>query len=270
MSDDAPNDPRVVAPIDVVTLMAEIEEDVRSRRRSGDLPADLERELDLVFARHAPVGAVSGDFEHVVARVEAAAFMDVQVPVSSEKPVVPYVKRALKKSMGWYLNYLAQQVSSYAHASTRAIRILGERLERVEREASPGAGATMLAALQRGRPAPDLRAWHAAVVDRLQGVEGRVAHAEAGNGALVDALRRAGVDAYGVEPVDALALEPVDGAELRIDDAIDHLRVLPAGSLGGLVLSGCVDRSPRGEQLELARLAVASLVPDGVAVVIGT
>lgn len=257
-------------PLDVDKLMAEIEEDVRARRRSGELPADLERELDLVFARYAPVGAVSGDFEQVVARVERSAFIDVQVPVASEKPVVPYVKRALKKSMGWYLNYLAQQVSAYAHASTRAMRILGERVERIEREEAPGAGAAALAALRRDRQADDLGAWHATVAERLGGATGRVAHAEAGNGALVAALKAAGFDAYGVEPLDGLALDPVAGAELRIDEALDHLRVLPAGALGGLVLSGCVDRAPRGEQLELVRLASTRLDDGGTLAVLGT
>lgn len=264
MTDDA------TPALDVERLLAEIEQDVRDRRRRGELPADLERELDLVFARYAPVGAVSGDFEQVVARVETSAFIDVQVPVGSEKPVVPYVKRALKKSMGWYLNYLAQQVSAYAHAATRAMRILGQRVEAVEGETAAGPGAPLLAALRRGRPAPDLRPWHDAVVECLAGVDGRVVHAEAGSGAMVAALRAAGFDAYGVEPVDGLALEPVDGAELRIDEAVEHLRVLPAGSLGAVVLSGCVDRAPRGEQLELARLAVAAVAAGGAVAVLGT
>ena len=46
--------------VDPDRLMAEIEDEVRRKRASGELPADLERELDLVFARFAPVNAIDG------------------------------------------------------------------------------------------------------------------------------------------------------------------------------------------------------------------
>ena len=80
-----------------------------------------------------------------------------------------------------------------------------------------------------------------------------------------------GVDAYGVEPVEALAQRAdEDGVEVRLDPVAAHLRALPDRVLGGLVLSGCVDRLPPGALVELAELAALKLAPGGKLVVVGT
>ena len=59
MSDDARADSEVALPDDpqayVAQVMAEIDEEVRLRRASGDLPPKLERELDELFLAHSPV-----------------------------------------------------------------------------------------------------------------------------------------------------------------------------------------------------------------------
>jgi len=74
-----------------------------------------------------------------------------------------------------------------------------------------------------------------------------------------------------VEPDDDLALQAADRADdIRADEAIDHLRLLPSASLGGLVLTGCVERLPMGSQIELADLATARLAPGAPLVIVST
>jgi hypothetical protein len=244
--------------LDHQKLLAEIDEDVRRRRESGDIPADLERELDLVFARFAPVDALEADFQQVLTRAEQATFIDTIAPVESSRPGVPYVKKVVRKIVGWYVRYVAQQTSAFAHAITKALRLLGERVDVLE-QALPGP----VRAEVRSDPS-ELAPWTAWVVDRLRGAAGRVLHGEAGDGALVAALVDAGVDAYGVGPV----VETQAHVELREDEVAVHLHALPDGSLGGLVLSGCVDYLPVGAQVHLADLAAAKVAPGGVVVVV--
>lgn len=247
--------------IDHERLLAEIDEEARRRRESGDLPAEFERELDLVFARFSPVHAIGDDFHQVLERAEQSTFIDVLAPTESSMPLVPHVKRIVRKAIIWEVRYVAQQVSAFASATARAVRLLGERVDRLER-ARPGDGRTG----QAERPGPDLAGWEALVVEALAGRPGRVLHADAEDGALVARLGLAGVDAYGVDPVERAA--PA-GVELRRDDALAHLRALPEGALAGVVLSGCVDRLPLADQRELAELAL-SRAPGGVVVVLGT
>ena len=61
----------------VAQVMAEIEEEVRLRRSSGDLPPKLERELDELFLAHSPVAGRGGDLTEALRMVDAATFVDL-------------------------------------------------------------------------------------------------------------------------------------------------------------------------------------------------
>lgn len=252
--------------IDHPQLLAEIDAEVRRRRESGELPADFERELDLVFARFAPVHAIGDDFAQVLERTEQSTHMDVLAPVASRTPGVGFAKRVIRKAVIWEVRYVAQQVSTFAFGITRAVRLLGERVDGLERSA-PGAGGRLLAMARAEAPLIDTGHWGPVVVDAVVGSPGRVVHAECGGGELVAHLAAAGVDAYGVDPSEQV---PPAGIELRVDDAIEHLRAVTDSSLGGVVLSRCVDLLPLGVLTEMVDLVRTKLAPGGVAVVLGT
>ena len=125
--------------IDHRRLLEEIDAEVRRRRESGDLPADFERELDLAFARFAPVHAIGDDFDQVVERAEQSAFVDVLAPTQSAQPLVGHVKRIIRKAIIWEVRYVAQQVGGFSVAITRAVRLLGRRVDALE-EVAPQIG----------------------------------------------------------------------------------------------------------------------------------
>ena len=256
------------APVDLDQVMAEIQEEVRRRRAAGELPPSLERELDLVFDRHVPAGALDGDFGEALKAADRAAYVNVAVPTASEKPGIGEVKRVLRKAMAWYLNYLAQQVTAFGTATVRALRALGDRVTVLEDEV-----AELRPVVDDGRDrpavAPDLGAWHQAVTGHLAGAGGRVLHAECGDGALVRALLGAGRDAYGVDPRGALVDAAVAaGVEAWPDDPLDHLGSVAEAALAGLVLSGCVDRAPLARQRRYLELARAKLAPGAPLVLV--
>ena len=253
--------------VDHRALLAEIDQEVARRRSSGELPADFERELDLVFARFAPVHAIGDDFDQVLERAESSTFVDVLAPTESSLPVVPQVKRVVRKAIAWELRYVAQQVSAFATASVRAIRLLAARVDALESAAGGGSAVGAARDTVGGGPQADREHWAPVVAGALQGVAGRVLHADADDGWLVAHLVAAGIDAYGVDPIGRAA--PA-GVELREDRALDHLRALPEGALAAVVLSGCVDRLPVGQQRALATAARTAVVDGGVVIVIGT
>lgn len=252
--------------VDLRRVMAEIDEEVRRKRATGELTPEFERELDLVFARYAPVGAVSGDFHQVLAKVEQAVLIDTLAPTDSSRPVVPWVKKAVAKAIGWNVRHVASQVSGLATAMARALRLLGERVDALEAMA-PGPVPEGRRAATAGR----LTSWHPLVTAALAGAAGRVLHAECGSGDLLRELVGSGLDAYGVEPDDDLALvAAARSLDVRADTTAGHLRLLERGSLHGLVLSGCVDHLPLGHQLELVDLATAKLAAGGRFVLVGS
>ena len=249
--------------IDHQRLLAEIDEEVRRRRASGDIPVELERELDELFARHTPAMALEGTFEQVVDRAEGASVINARAPATSERPGVPAVKRTLQRSVQWMLDYMARQVTSYAEATTRALRVLGDRVDVLERTVA----VTVLADFDR--ETPDRDHWVATLPRHLAGTAGRVVVAEAGDGALVRALRDSGIDAYGVEPDAATAHTAVQGGlEVRIDEPTAHFQRIDDGALAGAVLVAAPDYLPANAKLALARLATRKVAHGGTVVVV--
>jgi hypothetical protein len=256
--------------VDMQQLLREIDEEVAARRASGDFPPGMERDLDLVFARFAPATTSGDDLDALLEQADRGAFVDVDVPTGSRLPAVSFVKRFLRKLMSWYLRYVAQQVSVFASSVVGALKLLGRRIEQLE-ASTPGADPAVREASRRASAPPDLSSVTAAVVDHLRGATGRVLVAECGDGAIVRALADAGVDAYGCEPRLALAeAATVAGLDVRPDEVVDHLRNVEHEALGGLVLTGTVDRVPVGAQLGLADLAAAVLGASGRLALVGT
>jgi len=257
-------------PIDFDRLHAEINEEVRKRRQAGDFPPGIERELDEIFAQFAPKKVSLDDLSDLMAKAEEASFLDSEAPTSSFRKGGAIIKKGIARGVGWYVRYLAQNTTVFASTVSRIMRLLDAKIEVINetvfREPARVAGAAASAT----RAPSDLSAWHHLVVDALQGVSGRVLHVESGDGSVVGALIAAGVDAYGVEPSEALAVGSASTAlDVRIDDALTHLRSLPNEGLAGLVLAGCVDRLAAVHQLELVELAATKTTRDGIVVLIG-
>lgn len=155
-------------------------------------------------------------------------------------------------------------------ATVEALRFLGARVEQLEDAAGRrNAPVDAVAALVVPPPAE----WTGPVVDWLLAARppGVVLHGECGEGELVEALAGAGIEARGVEPRGDAAWRAADGgARVEVGEVPDLLRSQPAGSLGGLVLSGVVDRAPIDDLVALVEVSAARLNGGAPLVVVGT
>ncbi len=248
-------------------VLAEIDEEVRARRASGDLPARVERELDELFLEHSPVAGRGGSVHEALRMVDAAAFIDPVVPVGSAKSGGAAVKKGLRSLSLWYVGFVTHQVSSFATATSRALHLLEDQVTALQRqqEAQQVPGAPVLdLAWAHGEEAW----WVAGAVAALKGIPGRAVHAAAGDGWLVRALTAAGIDAYGVDPRPGrVDVAERSGTDLRDEGLLDHLRAVEPAALGGVVLSGVVEGMTAGERTQLLGVVADRLSPDGVLVV---
>jgi hypothetical protein len=251
----------------VAQVMAEIEEEVRLRRTSGDLPPKLERELDELFLAHSPVAGRGGDLTEALRMVDAATFVDPVVPVESERAAGTAVKKGMRTLLLWYVGWITHQVSQFASAVSRTLHIVEGRLQELERKAEvqrvPGAAVVEVPALHRAEAW-----WVEPAVAAVKGVPGRIVHAASGDGWLVRQIIAAGGDAYGVDPRTNLVEQGVlTVSDLRGEDLADHLRAVAPAGLGAIVLSGVVDGMASGERTQLLHLIATTLAPGGVLVV---
>jgi hypothetical protein len=132
---------------------------------------------------------------------------------------------------------MAQVVEAFRFLSAR-VRTLEERLAHEDR---PVEGAAWLV------PASELASWVEPVLAHIVATTpgGEVWHGDCGEGALLEALGRAGVVARGIEPRGAIALGALEqGLSVTVSEVADELAARPPASLGGLVLNGVVDRLP--------------------------
>jgi hypothetical protein len=126
-----------------------------------------------------------------------------------------------------------------------AFRFLHARVSsleaRVSAEDVPLDGAAWLA------PARELDGWVEPLVSLLieRACDGEILHADCGEGVLVRTLTQRGVSAAGVEPRGGVALRALErGSDVKISEVFEDLPQRSSASLGGLVLSGVVDRLP--------------------------
>jgi SAM-dependent methyltransferase len=241
----------------------EIDEEVRRRRASGDLPPNIERELDQLFLAHSPLGGRGAALRDMLRLVDASVFIDPVVPVESRRPGGTAVKRGLRSLSLWYLRYVTHQVSEFATAVSRALHVLDAQVTELRRQVDALAVPPPTAVEVDW--AHNAGAWWVdGVVETLAGRSGRVLHAACGDGWLLRRLIERDVDAYGVDPRPQQPTEPLDGLDLRVEDVLGHVGAVASGSLQAVVLSGVVEGSGHAERAKLLQGAVRCLAPGGV------
>jgi hypothetical protein len=249
-------------------VMAEIDAEVRRRRASGDLPAGLERELDELFLEFSPVGLQGkARMRETLALVDGSAYVDTAVPTASQKALGGAVKRTIRKALGWYIGFIVHQIVKFAWAVSRMFHVLVDHVEdleaAVESQRRPELPQSAVPHVD-----PGAQWWSPLAVAALEGVRGRVLHADCGRGGLLDALLASRVDAYGVDPSEAnVEAGAEQGLDVRAEGVIDHLAVVADEALAGLVLSGSVQWLDPGERARLVDLVSSRLAVDGVLVV---
>ncbi len=248
-------------------VRAEIDEEVKRRRASGDLPPQLESELEALFLEHAPLGSTRQELHEVLRLVDGAAFIDPVVPVESSRPGGAIVKKSIRSMNFWYLRFITHQISQFTTAVSRSLHILDHQLAELTRkvEAVEVPPSVVIDVAWAHRPGAW---WVPTVTGELAGCRRRVLHAACGEGWLVTVLAANEVDGYGVDPRPGrVADQELGDLDLREEPVLGHLGAVQAGVLGGVVLSGLMEGSGHGERRHVLEAAVTALAPDGVLVV---
>lgn len=226
-------------------VMADIADEVEQRRRSGDLPARVEEELQEVFLQFAPPAVREGPIPEELQAVDAAVYVNPVVPVGSNKSGGALIKRSVRSMTLWYVGFVTQQMSQMGASVSRYLHNVEGRLARLERDyqGSDGSAASLLH-LSEVHQAESW--WVTDAIKALARCPGRVAHLGAGNGWLLGPLTAAGIDAYGVEPTELAEHTSDQGGHEQILDVrrqspLEHLGRVASLALGGAVVTGVVE-----------------------------
>jgi SAM-dependent methyltransferase len=265
--------------------------------------ADLFERLRDELRRGAGAGDSPGA-EFAATRALAERFW----PVTAERPAgggpKGFAKRFLRKLMRWYVEPLAADqrlynnsvlklvdaLSERADAATasreraeRLLRELEERLTRIERRGSGGAGApapVTVAAQPAAASLPDYFAFESRMRGSVDAIRERqrryvddfrdaapVLDVGCGRGELLTLLREAGVEARGIDAdADMVAFARGESLDVEQADLLAYLERVDAASLGGIFMGQVVEHLPPAVLVRALELAAQKLRPGGVLV----
>lgn len=249
-------------------LNAQIEREVRKKRSEGAFPPAFERRLKMIFEQLVPPGSGNGrkDFEALLRSSDRAAYFDIDVPTSSQKPGVAKLKKILRMTQAWYLNYLAQQLNNFSTNLMRLLYLFDTRVKKLESSIE-----MKYATDPRGRlvkplyPNLDLPE---PLINLLGSISGRVLVADCGNGEIVSKLIQAGLDAYGVDSFGEMLETPVEKAlDLRWQTIPEHLAEIADKSLAAIFLQGSIDLISSVDKLYLVMESLRVVNSDAILVI---
>lgn len=249
-------------------LNAQIEQEVRKKRSEGAFPPAFERRLKMIFEQLVPPGSGNGrrDFEALLRSSDRAAYFDIDVPTSSQKPGVAKLKKILRMTQAWYLNYLAQQLNNFSTNLMRLLYLFDTRVKKLESSIDMKYKAD-----PRGRlvkpvyPTLDIPE---PLVKLLGSLSGRILVADCGDGAIVSKLVHAGLDAYGVDSYGEMLETPVEKAlDLRWQNVPEHLGEIADSSLAAVLLQGSIDLISSVDKLYLAMESLRVVSKDAILVI---
>ncbi len=262
--------------------------DRKSESTLAPSPAFL-ADLAAAFRRLRPQGTDRWNFSAAFGRLEEVAVPD---PPPPPPPPPPAPRGAVREAADRHVlsrvePWIATRAAAAAGEATReelrkglgavrdgftaaveALRFLAARVEALEgrrdRRDDPVDGMAWLVE----PPATD--EWAVAAVEWLGSAPGPVVVGECG-AAVARALADAGVSVRVAEPRGAVAWGAGEaGLEVHVGSVGELLESVPAGSLGGVVLAGVVDRVPVDEQVGLLATATDRLGDGGALLVVGT
>lgn len=249
-------------PLDLDTLLAEVEAEALQRRGTVGWPAEAENRIAQHLARTAPIADVRPSLDRLVTAIEEASFIRIDVPTASTRPPVTLMKAALRKLLAFWFRFVVDQVTALGIVTARTLRAVVGRLEEVERrldqvEALSLEAAELPAAAQASQA---LDTWRHQLVLLATTAGGRTLFGDQQAAEMVAELQAAGVDAYGLER----SGDPFGTAlELRQGDLLAHLSAVEEGGLGCALLAGCTEGLDSASFSALVGALVLALRPGG-------
>lgn len=243
--------------------------EVKRLRAEGKYPPSLLARAKSYYARFLPPESTvsATNFDQLLETLDSIAYMDVDVPLASKRPLVGPAKRLLRSAMAWYLNYLAQQFNNFANHLVRVVGVLDTRVSHLEESQIRTLDDVAHLIIET----VSLRVEEGVIsaVDVLgEDLEGRVLVAECGKGVVLSGLVSMGTDAYGVDTratfLDICERERLD---VRNDTVLGHLKKVGTSALGGLVLFGIVDRAENTTKFAVLSEAARVVAPGGKLVI---
>lgn len=224
--------------MDIAAVVAEIEAEVARRRAAGEFPAELLRRLDLELnpAKEGPP--------------ELYAVIGAQSTPVSNRPILgPFIvlaKRAMRRSLAWYVHPIASEQTRFNLALLRDLRRIERQVDRLRTPWPPS-----------DEPLTNMMSPNGALQSRATAF---ARHVDTSLGPIALAGTPTPL-------LDEIASRLASNQLRRCQDPIEDLESARAMSYGAILLAGVMTRLSAGELISLGPAALRALRPGGLFIV---
>lgn len=231
-------------------------------RKSPNYDPRKEKELNDIYNQYVPPHSVK-DISNLLDVAERDAYIDPFPPLGSEKKGGVAIKKGIRIAIGWYMQYIAQQVSTFGSGVAQALRAINNDLDEIKRSQSSEQVFALLNDL-------DLGIANEKVVDvALESLVEKNIKAVVSDTITSDLSSK-------FKDIDHLLLvgpnvsmqEDLDPAiDLRISDINSYLLKTEASMFGLILLHGSVEFLPSATKISLIENSQKALGEQGVLVI---
>ncbi|HMS25610.1 MAG TPA: hypothetical protein PKB15_08010 [Acidimicrobiia bacterium] len=215
-------------------------------RKSKNFDPRREKELNDLYDQYVPPHSLE-ETSHLLDVAERDAYIDPFPPIGSQKMAGAVIKKGVRVAIGWYIQYLAQQISTFGSGVAQALRSLNKDVQELKKTAGNADGSQLLRGLDL--ETIDAALWSMISTKTVFG-EGRIIVSDAIDSALLTAI---GSQIIVVDPRSRVCSELPASMDSRCRDIFPLIKEYEDQSLAGLVLHGRIDFLASANKLELIR-----------------
>ncbi len=232
-------------------------------RRASELRADKtfdprkEKELNDLYNQYIPPHSLEST-THLVDVAERDAYIDPFPPIGSQKMAGAVIKKSVRVAIGWYIQYIAQQISTFGSGVSQALRSLHHEVEDVKKTVSSSNVSNLFESLDLGTI--DQEIW-SEILTKLE-------IPQTGRSVVADAVQTEFIESLGpsvivVDPRPDICSELGPSIDSRVLDFFSFVKNIEDHSLCSIVLHGRSDFLGASQRVELVNHCARVLKDDG-------
>ncbi len=246
------------------SMMRRVRERAEALRSSPGYDPRKEREIDDLYNQYIPPYATQGN-DSLIDIAERDAYINGIPPLGSQKKGGIVIKKTIRSAIGWYMQFVTQQISTFGSGVARALRAMNNDIEELKKNIASTSDNEFLYTLQMVPKSQELdtvlsKSFH----------DGPVLISDSLSSSTIDALRD-NVQVIVVDPNPSTIENLASSVDVRQESLNTFTSALMDARISGAVLSGrieCVD--PRIRYTTIENLSSVCIPGSRVGVVIST
>ncbi|HMS25684.1 MAG TPA: hypothetical protein PKB15_08395 [Acidimicrobiia bacterium] len=213
-------------------------------RRSKGFDPRREKELNDLYNQYIPPHSLE-ETSHLLDVAERDAYIDPFPPIGSQKMAGAAIKKGVRVAIGWYIQYLAQQISTFGSGVAQALRSINKDVQEIKKTIGHADTAVLLEGLDLGTV--DAALW-STISSQVVFADGRIIVSDALDSKILSAI---GSQVIVVDPRSRVCSELPASIDSRCKEVFPLIKDQEDQSLAGLVLHGRIDFLSSAGRIEL-------------------